>query len=67
MITARNLKVPMGVRECTALYIFHPGTIYAKRNLIFRLARNRAGMTAYTCTIINDKSVIHINSSSLAK
>jgi hypothetical protein len=58
VITSLHRKDPTGVWEITLFDIFHPGSIDANRKIMLLFARNSAGMTADTFTVVDDEPII---------
>ena len=60
VVAAHYGKKPSRVGESSLFDVFHPRSINTDRNLVFRFARDRAGMTADTFAVIYDETKVHI-------
>jgi len=61
VITAHHRKKPSRIGKFAFFDIFDPRSIDADRNLMLGFTRHRAGVTADTLAVINDKTKVHIN------
>src|SRR6188508_817839 len=59
VITPRDLEVPPRIGSRAGLDVLHPRPIYTKRNVVFALARSRAGVASNARPIIDDESEVH--------
>jgi hypothetical protein len=59
VVTSHHPEVAAGVRKFALLDVLHPGAKDAQWNLVFLLARHRAGVTTDTSILIYDESVSH--------
>ena len=60
MIAAGHLKNAARVGKRALLDVLHPGAIHREGNMILRLARHRAGVTADALAVVDDESVSHL-------
>jgi hypothetical protein len=59
VIAAHYREKAARVGKTSLFDVFHPRSIDADWNFVFRFARDRAGMTADTLAVVYDKTVIH--------
>ena len=59
MIAAGHLEHPAGVGKSALLNIFDPGAVHGERDVVFRLARDCAGVTPDALAIVDDEPVSH--------
>ena len=59
MIAAGHLENAAGIGKSALLDIFHPGAVHREGDVIFRLARDRAGVTPDALAVIDDEPVSH--------
>jgi hypothetical protein len=62
VITPHNRKHPGRIRPGALFDILDPGSVDPKRNIVFRLASHRAGVTADALVLVDDKTVSHATS-----
>jgi len=60
VVAPHHPEVARCMRELTLFNVLYPGTKNTNRDLVFLLARNRAGMTPNTTVLIDDESVSHL-------
>ncbi len=58
MIAPHDRKQSTRVWELALLDILHPSSVDSDRDAVFAFAGNRAGVTANTATVVDDKSVV---------
>ena len=58
MVTSHDRKHARRVGKRSFFDVLDPGSIDAYRNVVFRLASDRAGVTTNTFSVVNDESVI---------
>jgi hypothetical protein len=59
MIATEHREVSSRIRVAALFNVLHPCAIYAHRNVVLFFTGNRAGVTADTTILIDDKSVAH--------
>src|SRR5215472_16081770 len=62
VIAASDLKVAPGLREDPLLDILDPGAVNAERDLVLRLTRGGARMTADALAVVDQEGVVHLAS-----
>jgi len=61
VIAAGHLKHAPGIGKRPLLHVLHPGAVHGERDMVFRLARDRAGVAANALAIVDDEPVFHPN------
>jgi hypothetical protein len=59
MVTSHHAEVAPGLGELASLYVFHPRSEDSDGDLVFLLARHRAGVTADTSILVDNEPVAH--------
>ncbi len=59
MVAARDLEDAARVGVKTLLDVLHPCAVHTNRNLIFRLAGDRAGVASDAFAVVDDEAVFH--------
>ena len=59
MVAPQHREEPASIRVLALLDIFDPGAKRAERNLVLRLASDRARVTADALAMVYDKTVFH--------
>jgi hypothetical protein len=59
VVTSQHAEVALGLGELASLYVFHPRSEDSDGDLVFLLARHRAGVTADTSILVNNEPVAH--------
>jgi hypothetical protein len=62
VIAPHDRKHPGRIRPRALFNILDPGPIDTKRNIVFRLASHRAGVTADALVLVDDETVPHATS-----
>ena len=57
MIATIDKKIAARVGKLAFFDVFDPCSVNANRNIVFGFASHRAGMTAYTLALVNDKGI----------
>ncbi len=60
MVTAGDLKAPAHIRVQALFNILNPCPIDPNRDIIFTLARRRAGVTADAPIVTNQEAIVHM-------
>jgi len=60
VVAPHHPEVARCIRELPLFNVLYPGTENTNWDLVFLLARNRAGMTPNTTVLIDDESVSHL-------
>lgn len=58
MVAAHHRKQPLRIRELTLLDILDPSPVHSDRYIMFRFARDRAGMTSNAPPVVDNKTEI---------
>jgi len=59
VVTSHHAEVAPGLRELAGLHVFHPCSKDSDGDLVFLLARHRAGVTADTSILVDNEPVAH--------
>src|ERR1044072_122749 len=60
VIAPHHRKETARVRVFALFDVLHPRAKRAERNFVFRFTGNRAGVAAYTFSMVNDKAISHV-------
>src|SRR5882724_2212789 len=59
VIATGDLEYAPGIGKDSVFHVLYPGAIHRERDMVFRFARDRAGVAADALPVIDDESVSH--------